>query len=131
MVDDRLKEKVQGLLCDDLNPIEKDELNRLLQDSKELQNYYHNSKLSWEKLGNLEEVEPSNSYMSSFWIKVAENKKKSFWSFEVFHLNWKFAGSFSVFLIAVFFSVNYYLSTTNEEISFNSEEEEILNQLDN
>lgn len=131
MIEDKLKEKVQRLLCDDLTTIEKEELLVLLQGSQELQNYYQRSKLSWEKLENLEQVEPANSYMSRFWSKAAENKKKSFWFFDVFNLNWKFAGSFTVFIIAAFFSVNYYLSTVNEEISFNSEDEEILYQLDN
>lgn len=129
MIDDKLKEKIQMLICGDLESNEIDKLQIALNGSKELQNYYQSSKLALDKLNDIPEIEPSSSYVSDFWNKVDKNKSNRFWLFNIFKINWQLAGSFAVFFIASAFFVNSYFSNGNSEFAF-SEDVEIMNQLD-
>lgn len=130
MIDNKLKENIQMLICGDLERENKAELEAAIKSSDELQNYYHSSKLAWDKLDNLSEIEPSKTYVSDFWKKADNDKNKAFNIFKFLGFQWKLAGSVAVFLIASFFTLNYYGSESINEFTF-SEDVEIMNQLDN
>ncbi len=130
MIDDKLKEKVQMLICGDLEAGEKAQVELLINESSELQSYYKSSKLSWDNLDNLAGIEPSKSFVTDFWKKADKEKNKGFRFFDFFKFNWKLAGSFAVFFVASAFFINNYFSDVNSGFTF-SEDVEILNQLDN
>lgn len=131
MIKNEIKEKIQMLLCGDLPEDEKSDLDKMIGDSKEIKNYYLKSKALWQNLESLDEIQPSNNYVSKFWKKVDQKEKTGFDLFLYFRSYWKFAGSFAVFFIAAVFVINSYTANDNTEFVINSDDEEILNQLDN
>lgn len=126
-----IKEKIQMLLCGDLSLEEKKEIEKLIGQSVEINNYYLKSKDLWKDLESLDEIQPSNNYITKFWNKVEEKENSRFDLMLYLRNYWRFAGSFAVIIIAGVFVINSYTGNESADFVLNPDDQEILNQLDN
>lgn len=131
MIREEIKTKIQMYICDDLTGEKRLSVEKLISESEEVKEYYLKSREVWDNLENIDEISPSERYVSDFWKKADEKENTGFDPFFFLKNHWKLAGSFAVFMIAAAFLINSYNYSNTQEFVISSDDEEILNQLDN
>lgn len=135
MLDDITKEKIQSYLCGDLEDDESRKIDALVEETSSLKKYLEDSKSTYSFLDSIEDVIPSENYISRFWNSVSEAEtqyNEGFLSFITnWNIKWVFASSLATFLIVSAILINFIVLDSGTNIVYNdAADEELLVNLD-
>lgn len=74
MTHDEIKKLIPLYIENELEPNEMKEVASFLDKNPELKDYARQLQQSWDILGDIDEVQPSESYISNFWTKLSLEK---------------------------------------------------------
>ena len=135
-MDESYKEKVQSYLSGDLDMEESLEVEKLLAESQEIQNYKKDSQSIWNLLETVDEVSPDDNFISRFWDTVSKTEKNEnegvFNLFNFWNKKLTFAASFVTFLIVSAILINFFVINhdDNSKYVYDKADEELLDNLD-
>ena len=131
------RELIQRYIEGDVTIEERQKIESDIVGKADLNEYIKRSEAVWNLLDSVDNIEPNPNYISNFWNKVREehNNEASgiLQKLKNFNTKWVFITSFATILLVSSLLINIFVmqhENINNNLSFNTEDEIIFNNLD-